>query len=70
MELQGEESKTATYCVTGASGYIGSWLVKSLLQRGYTVHATLRDLGIFLFSNFVYIESFRYFTQSFEIKMS
>ncbi|KAL9819000.1 putative dihydroflavanol 4-reductase [Arabidopsis thaliana] len=45
MELQGEESKTATYCVTGASGYIGSWLVKSLLQRGYTVHATLRDLA-------------------------
>ncbi|GFZ06561.1 NAD(P)-binding Rossmann-fold superfamily protein [Actinidia rufa] len=31
------------YCVTGATGYIGSWLVKSLLQRGYTVHATVRD---------------------------
>ncbi|KFK29233.1 hypothetical protein AALP_AA7G106900 [Arabis alpina] len=45
MELQGEESKTTTYCVTGASGYIGSWLVKSLLERGYTVHATLRDLA-------------------------
>ncbi|XP_010433391.1 PREDICTED: dihydroflavonol 4-reductase-like [Camelina sativa] len=40
-----EESKTKTYCVTGASGYIGSWLVKSLLERGYTVHATLRDLA-------------------------
>ncbi|KAG7545998.1 NAD(P)-binding domain superfamily [Arabidopsis suecica] len=45
MELQGEESKATTYCVTGASGYIGSWLVKSLLEGGYTVHATLRDLG-------------------------
>ncbi|GAV70972.1 Epimerase domain-containing protein [Cephalotus follicularis] len=30
-------------CVTGASGYIASWLVKVLLQRGYTVKATVRD---------------------------
>ncbi|GLJ54746.1 hypothetical protein SUGI_1176000 [Cryptomeria japonica] len=30
-------------CVTGASGYIGSWLVKRLLEKGYTVHATVRD---------------------------
>ncbi|GAV87780.1 Epimerase domain-containing protein [Cephalotus follicularis] len=35
--------KVATYCVTGATGYIGSWLVKTLLQRGYAVHATVRD---------------------------
>ncbi|KAJ0682893.1 putative cinnamyl-alcohol dehydrogenase [Helianthus annuus] len=28
-------------CVTGASGYIASWLVKLLLARGYTVHATM-----------------------------
>ncbi|GFP86375.1 dihydroflavonol-4-reductase [Phtheirospermum japonicum] len=35
--------KEKTYCVTGATGYIGSWLVKSLLQRGYRVHATLRN---------------------------
>ncbi|KAF2285857.1 hypothetical protein GH714_008450 [Hevea brasiliensis] len=33
----------ATYCVTGANGYIGSWLVKLLLQRGFMVHATVRD---------------------------
>ncbi|KAK3040253.1 hypothetical protein RJ639_028168 [Escallonia herrerae] len=39
-----EESKVElTYCVTGATGYIGSWLVKSLLQRGCRVHATVRD---------------------------
>ncbi|CAI9278972.1 unnamed protein product [Lactuca saligna] len=31
-------------CVTGASGFIASWLVKFLLQRGYTVHATVRSL--------------------------
>jgi len=30
-------------CVTGASGYIASWLVKLLLHRGYTVRATVRD---------------------------
>ncbi|KAK8480219.1 hypothetical protein V6N11_045167 [Hibiscus sabdariffa] len=30
-------------CVTGASGYIASWLVKLLLSRGYTVRATVRD---------------------------
>lgn len=30
-------------CVTGASGFIASWLVKFLLQHGYTVHATVRD---------------------------
>ncbi|XP_060670034.1 phenylacetaldehyde reductase isoform X2 [Ziziphus jujuba] len=30
-------------CVTGASGFIASWLVKLLLQRGYTVKASVRD---------------------------
>ncbi|KAL2536413.1 NAD(P)-binding Rossmann-fold superfamily protein [Forsythia ovata] len=37
--------KNVKVCVTGASGYLGSFLVKELLQRGYTVHATLRNLG-------------------------
>ncbi|KAL4580215.1 hypothetical protein LXL04_016400 [Taraxacum kok-saghyz] len=32
-----------THCVTGATGYIGSWLVKSLLEKGYCVHATVRN---------------------------
>ncbi|KAH6765885.1 Rossmann-fold superfamily protein [Perilla frutescens var. hirtella] len=32
-------------CVTGASGYIASWLVKLLLRRGYTVKATVRNLS-------------------------
>ena len=30
-----------TVCVTGAGGYIASWLVKLLLARGYTVHGTV-----------------------------
>ncbi|XP_010536092.1 PREDICTED: cinnamoyl-CoA reductase 1-like [Tarenaya hassleriana] len=30
-------------CVTGASGYIASWVVKLLLLRGYTVKASVRD---------------------------
>ncbi|XAR57915.1 Dihydrokaempferol 4-reductase [Bertholletia excelsa] len=34
-----------TVCVTGASGFIGSWLVMRLLERGYTVRATVRDPG-------------------------
>lgn len=38
-----ERSRLPKYCVTGASGYIGSWLVKSLLDKGYCVHATVRD---------------------------
>ncbi|HEY2049565.1 MAG TPA: NAD-dependent epimerase/dehydratase family protein [Caulobacteraceae bacterium] len=31
--------------VTGGSGYIGGWCVITLLQQGYTVRATIRDLG-------------------------
>ncbi|KAG4966845.1 hypothetical protein AAZX31_12G018900 [Glycine max] len=30
-------------CVTGAAGYIASWIVKFLLERGYTVRATVRN---------------------------
>lgn len=33
----------APILVTGASGYIASWLVKYLLEAGHTVHGTVRD---------------------------
>ena len=39
--MSSEEEKTV--CVTGASGYIASWIVKLLLLRGYTVKASVRD---------------------------
>ncbi|XP_057975737.1 dihydroflavonol 4-reductase-like isoform X2 [Malania oleifera] len=34
-----------TVCVTGAAGFIGSWLVMRLLEHGYVVRATVRDPG-------------------------
>lgn len=30
--------------VTGGTGYIGSWVVKNLLEDGYTVNLTVRDI--------------------------
>lgn len=34
-------------CVTGAAGYIASWIVKLLLEKGYTVRGTVRNPGTF-----------------------
>lgn len=33
------------YCVTGGTGFIAAYLVKSLLERGHTVRTTVRDPG-------------------------
>lgn len=35
--------KSKPVAVTGASGYIASWIVHFLLHEGFTVHATVRD---------------------------
>ncbi|XP_054798780.1 phenylacetaldehyde reductase-like isoform X2 [Prosopis cineraria] len=40
-----EAGKGKVVCVTGASGFIASWLVKLLLLCGYSVRATVRDLN-------------------------
>lgn len=41
--MSGAAAAGKVVCVTGASGYIASWLVKLLLSRGYTVKASVRD---------------------------
>ncbi|MCL7051702.1 hypothetical protein MKW94_028174 [Papaver nudicaule] len=38
-------SEKGVVCVTGGSGFIGSWLVRLLLSGGYTVHATVQNLN-------------------------
>ncbi|GJM97656.1 hypothetical protein PR202_ga14596 [Eleusine coracana subsp. coracana] len=48
LKEEEEEEKVAggdlpAVCVTGSTGYVGSWLVRTLLRRGYRVHATARD---------------------------
>ena len=40
----GSSKKVA--CVTGGSGYIGSALVKMLLEKGYAVKTTVRNPGL------------------------
>ena len=36
--------KSKPVLVTGATGYLASWIVKQLLDEGYTVHGTVRSL--------------------------
>ncbi len=36
---------TRPVLVTGATGYVAGWIVKSLLEAGVTVHAAVRDPG-------------------------
>nr|WET52734.1 oxidoreductase 6 [Callicarpa americana] len=37
--------KGSIVCVTGAGGYVASWLIKLLLSEGYNVHGTVRNPG-------------------------
>ncbi|HKJ43401.1 MAG TPA: NAD-dependent epimerase/dehydratase family protein, partial [Sunxiuqinia sp.] len=34
---------TKPILVTGATGYLASWIVKQLLEDGFTIHATVRQ---------------------------
>ena len=38
-----EFNTSAPVMVTGATGYVAGWLVKRLLEEGFTVHAAVRD---------------------------
>jgi dihydroflavonol-4-reductase len=39
------EAANATVLVTGGSGYLARWCIRGLLDRGCTVHATVRSLS-------------------------
>ena len=42
LRLQQKRMKKEAVCVTGANGFIGSWLVRTLLDSGYTtIHASI-----------------------------
>ena len=39
------DSRQKTVLMTGGSGYLGGWCIAALLDRGYTVRTTIRDLA-------------------------
>ncbi|KAL2332343.1 hypothetical protein Fmac_019924 [Flemingia macrophylla] len=45
MALSCDMENRGKVCVTGASGFLASWLIKRLLLSGYHVTGTVRDLG-------------------------
>ena len=51
------DTSTHTVCVMDASGHLGFSLVQRLLQRGYTVHASVQSYGnliIFQLINYLF----------------
>ncbi|EOY09744.1 Pleiotropic drug resistance 3, putative [Theobroma cacao] len=43
MPVDSSSPSSQTVCVTGAGGFIASWIVKLLLEKGYTVKGTVRN---------------------------
>ncbi|KAI9079957.1 hypothetical protein K1719_038022 [Acacia pycnantha] len=39
-----EEGKKGKICVTGGTGFIASWIIRRLLEDGYSVNTTIRSL--------------------------
>ena len=52
---EGTRGRMPEYCVTGGTGLIASYLVKTLLHKGCTVRATVRDPGM-QFSLFTFLK--------------
>lgn len=46
-------------CVTGAGGFIASWMVKLLLEKGYIVRGTVRNPGHYTISHPIVYYFFR-----------
>ncbi|KAL0324806.1 UNVERIFIED_CONTAM: Cinnamoyl-CoA reductase 1 [Sesamum radiatum] len=47
--------KNGRVCVTGAGGYVASWLIKILLSQGYDVHGTVRNPVVVLLCLFLFV---------------
>ncbi|RCV22128.1 hypothetical protein SETIT_4G195700v2 [Setaria italica] len=45
MAEEGKSSSGVRVCITGGAVFIGSWLMRKLLEKCYIVHATLRNTG-------------------------
>ncbi|KAM7267524.1 hypothetical protein ACFE04_009690 [Oxalis oulophora] len=45
MEQQQQQQQKPTVCVLDASTYVGFWILKTLLNKAYTVHAAIQNNG-------------------------
>jgi len=55
------------YCVTGGTGFIAAYLVKTLLEKGHTVRTTVRDPGMCQYTLDLLLDWY-HFLQDFPLK--